>query len=111
MSLVGANIKPEWELYHGSIGTVLDIVYKNTTGPHTKVNAADKLPEYVLVDFPQYCGPNMYKDDENIVVIEREKRKTWVPIPMMEGLCKLNGACKRYYMPLAVSFGKKIHSF
>ena len=52
MSLVGVNIKPEWKLCHGSIGTVLDIVYKNTTGRHTKVKAADKLPEYVLVDFP-----------------------------------------------------------
>ena len=30
---------------------------------------------------------------------------------MMKGLCKFNGACKRYYMPLAVSFGKTIHSF
>ena len=68
VSLVGVNIKPEWGLYHGSIGTVLDIVYKNTTGPHTKGKAIDKLPEYVLVDFPQYCGPNMYKNDENIAV-------------------------------------------
>ena len=42
--LVGVNIKPEWGLYHGSIGTVLDIVYKNTTGPHTKRKAVDKLP-------------------------------------------------------------------
>ena len=62
-------------LYYGSIGTVLDIVYKNTTGPHTTGNAKDKLPEYVLVDFPQHCGPNMYKDDENLAVSERQKRK------------------------------------
>ena len=52
VSLMGVNIKPEWGLYHGSIGAVLDIVYKNTNGPHTKVKAADKLLEYVLVDFP-----------------------------------------------------------
>ena len=44
MSLVEVNINLEWRLYHGSIGTVLDIVYKNTTVTHTKVNAADKLP-------------------------------------------------------------------
>ena len=30
---------------------------------------------------------------------------------MMEGRCKLNGACARLYMPLAVSFGKTMHSF
>ena len=30
---------------------------------------------------------------------------------MMEGRCKLNGACSRLYMPLAVSFGKTIHRF
>ena len=58
---------------------MLDIVYKNTTGPHTKGNAADKLPEYVLVDFPQYCGPNMYKNDENIAVSKRGKQKTRDP--------------------------------
>ena len=27
--IVGVNIKPEWGLYHGSIGTVLDIVYEH----------------------------------------------------------------------------------
>ena len=28
---------------------------------------------------------------------------------MMERRCKINGACSRLYMPLAVSFGKNIH--
>ena len=53
----------------------------------------------------------MYKDDENTAVSKRGKQKTWVPIPMMKGRCKLNGACSRLYMPLAVSFEKTIHSF
>ena len=53
----------------------------------------------------------MYKDDDNLAFSKQEKQKTWVPIPMMEGRCKLNGACSRLYMPLAVSFGKTIHSF
>ena len=111
VSLVGVNIKPEWGLYHGSIGTVLDIMYKNTTGTHTKGKAEDKRPEYVLVDFPQYCGPNMYKHDKNIPVSKRKKQKTWVPIPMIKGQFKLKGACSKLYIPLDVSFEKTIHSF
>ena len=71
MSVFGVNIKPEWGLYHGSIESVLDIVYKNTTGLHAKGNAKDKLPEYVIVDFPQYCGPSMYKDYDNLAVSKR----------------------------------------
>ena len=34
VSLVEVSIKPEWGLYHGSIGTVLDIVYEHKEGPH-----------------------------------------------------------------------------
>ena len=79
MSLVGVNIKPEWGLYHKSIENVLDIVYKSTTGPRTKVKAEDKLPEYLLVGFPQYCEPNMYEDDENIAVSKQRKRKHGYP--------------------------------
>ena len=60
VSLVQVNIKPKWGLYQEIIGTVLDIVYKNTTGPHPKGKETGKLQEYVLVDFPQYCGTNMY---------------------------------------------------
>ena len=90
VSLVGVNIKPEWGLYHGTIGKVIDIVYENSKGPHHEGTAQERLPEYVMVDFPQYCGPSMYANDKNITSEEREKRKTWVAVPMIESRCKNN---------------------
>ena len=60
-ALVGINSRPGWGLYHGVIGTVLGIVYKKKkNGPHFQGTAQEKLPVYVLVDFPQYKGPNFY---------------------------------------------------
>ena len=110
VSLVGVNIKPEWGLYHGSIGTVIDIMYTNSKGPHHDGTAHEKLPLFVLVDFPQYCGPNLYADDTTMNGIEKDKRRTWVAIPMMEARCK-NNICTRLYMPLSLAFAKTIHSF
>ena len=103
-------IKPEWGLYHRTIGKVVDIVYKDSKGPHHEGTATEKLPEYVLVDFSQYCEPSMYANDKNITSEEREKRKTWVAIPMVEARCK-NNMCTRLYMPLSLAFAKSIHSF
>ena len=91
-------------------GKVLDIVYKNKEGPNAHESAQDSHPLYVMVDFPQYCGPNMYADDDTITDEEKEKRKTWVCITMKTGRCK-NGACERVYMPLSLAFARTIHSF
>ena len=64
VSPVEVNIKPEWDLYHGSIGTVLDIAYENKEVPHYRGSEKENQPMYVLVDFPKYCGPSFY-DSEN----------------------------------------------
>ena len=111
VSLLGVNIKPEWGLYHGSIGTVLDIVYRNPEGPHFEGKPTEKHPAFVLVDFPQYCGPNMYQDDDYITSDEKKKRRTWVAVPMVTVRCSNHGMCTRTYMPLSLAFGKTIHSF
>ena len=111
VALVGKNIKPEWGLYHGAIGFVLDIVYKNKEGPHFKGKAEDKLPLYVMVNFPQYCGPNMYAEDDTLSEKEKEERRTWVCISMEEVRCNNNSACGRLYMPLSLAFARTIHSF
>ena len=111
VALVGINIKPEWGLYHGAIGKVLDIVYRHKEGPHATEDAADKQPAYVMVNFPQYCGPNMYANDDTLSDEEKEERKTWVCIPMVKGRCNNNAACERTYMPLALAFARTIHSF
>ena len=51
-----------------------------------------------------------YKEKRPGKAIEKEKRKTWVAIPMMEARCK-NNICTRLYMPLSLAFAKTIHSF
>ena len=81
VSLVGVNIKPEWGLYHGSLGIVKDIVYEHEKGPHhqkdpKKKTKEDTHPEYVLVDFFDYKGPNMWANDDKLSLKEKEKRKT-----------------------------------
>ena len=50
------NYIVEWKVMNGSVGTVVDIVYKNSNGP-MKENA---LPEYVIVDFPYSCRTQDY---------------------------------------------------
>ena len=111
VSLSGINIKPEWGLYHGSIGKVLDIVFATEKGPHETDENESRHPLYVMVDFPQYCGPNLYADDNTMPEDDKENRKTWVPVPMVDGRCANHGQCSRCYMPLTLAFGKTIHSF
>jgi predicted nucleic-acid-binding protein/DNA replication protein DnaC len=51
------NILPCAGLYNGSIGTVVDIVYKNNPiGPNDKQH--NHLPDYVVVDFPHLTLPS-----------------------------------------------------
>ena len=50
------NILPCGGLYNGSIGTVIEIVYKNNPiGPNDKQH--NHLPDYVVVDFPHLKLP------------------------------------------------------
>ena len=63
------NFLPEVGLYNGSIGTVIDIVYKNSTvGPNDK--QSNHLPDYVVVDFPNLNLPPFIKpwDELNATV-------------------------------------------
>ena len=50
------NILPSAGLYNGSIGTVVEIVYKDrVVGPNDKEHC--QLPDYVVVDFPHTALP------------------------------------------------------
>ena len=55
----GRNFKPRWGLYNGSIGYVREIVYKEGKNP----NNLD-FPSYVVVEFPQYCGPPWHRKNQ-----------------------------------------------
>ena len=52
VALEGRNFNPSWGLFNGAMGTVDEIIFEKDGNP----NRGD-LPKYVVVDFPQYCGP------------------------------------------------------
>jgi AAA domain len=94
VALNGQNISPALGLYHGSLGTVEDIVYH----PGERPEHGD-LPAYVLVNFSQYCGKQLVPHS-----------KQSVPIPPMEQRCRHN-CCTRLCIPLILAYGKTIHTF
>jgi hypothetical protein len=63
VQLTGTNFCPKWGLYHGARGKVLDIVY------HPEHSPPEDLPLYVLVDFPQYCGPPFIEASPTVIPI------------------------------------------
>jgi hypothetical protein len=94
VEITGVNYEPGWGLYHGSIGTVRDIVFSDTCSP----NNGD-MPDYVLVEFPQYCGPAFVEQNPKLI-----------PIVPVELRCDM-ACCKRRYLPLKPAFGKTCHTF
>ena len=88
----GKNIRPEWGLFNGSMGTVKDIVFHEGESPQTN------LPAYVLVDFPLYCGPVFCAENP-----------TFVPITTVEVECQFK-CCQRTQIPLGLAFGKTAHT-
>ena len=94
VQLTGKNFEPDWGLYNGSIGTVKEIVFNKNSNPLDGTQ-----PEYVIVDFPQYCGPQWM-----------ESEKTWVPIPVVEMSCSKR-CCQLQYIPLSLAYAKTCHTF
>jgi hypothetical protein len=52
VSLENRNFFPSWGLHNGACGTVEEIIFRKGTNPNQK-----QLPQYIVVNFPQYCGP------------------------------------------------------
>ena len=71
------NYVVELKLMNGSIGTVVDIVYKDEEGPRSE----GALPAYIVVDFPQ-C---LIEDGKGWKKQDACKN---VPIPTIVELCK-----------------------
>ena len=86
VQLMGRNFEPDWGLYNGSIGTVKEIVFERDENP-----LDGTLPQYVLVDFPEYCGPPWLKD-----------KPKWVPIPPVELQCQSH-CCNVKFIPLTLA--------
>ena len=55
------NFCPLWGLHNGACGTVVEIVFANGKNP----NHGD-LPEYVVVEFPNYTGPVWDKQNDKV---------------------------------------------
>lgn len=88
------NLKPDWGLHNGGCGIVREIIFAVNKNP----NDGD-LPEYVIVEFPLYCGPPWDADNPKLV-----------PIAPEEFTCK-GGCCTRHFLPLTVAYARTIHKF
>ncbi|XP_078350740.1 uncharacterized protein LOC144635515 [Oculina patagonica] len=89
------NIKADWGLYNGAVGTVVDIVYKEGCRP---TDDPTPLPDVVFVRFPGYKGPPYIDEDPTLVPIVPVSRYT-------DCTCR----CKRLQVPLRLSWGTTIH--
>lgn len=70
----GHNFNPLWGLHNGACGTVKEIIYSTATNP----NRGDH-PSYVIVEFPQYCGPTWDIDYPKVmqhIILFRATRKS-----------------------------------
>ena len=90
------NLHPEWALYNGAIGTVIEVVFKNDHNPN-----CGHQPEYVVVEFRQYP-----EDAPHWL----ESKPTYIPIPPMTVLCNKK-CCSRTQIPLSLAFAKTGHTF
>ena len=52
------NLKADWGLYNGAVGTVVDIVHKDG---HRPTDDPALVPDVVLVRFPGYRGPPVHQ--------------------------------------------------
>jgi hypothetical protein len=93
-----ANFLVEQELYNGSVGTIVKIVYAHKQGPNNAANAL--LPAYVVVDFPfMKILPDKAWDKKN---------PTWVPVPPTVFRCKRD-CCRVTMMALHIHKATSVH--
>ena len=81
-------------LYHGALGTIIEIVYAEGHSPNAK-----QFPLYIVVEMDRYTGP----------VWDRNHPKQ-VPISVTTKVCE-NNCCILQYIPLSIAFGKTLHTF
>ena len=93
--MLQCNFIVEYNLFNGSVGKVVDVVYKNEDGPASSV-----MPSYVLVDFPD-C--NIPADD-----VFDPSNPTHVPIPIHTVRCEKK-CCSMTSIPLRVCKAITIH--
>ena len=94
--LTNKNFHPNWGLYNGALGTVIDIKFAPNENPQT-----GHLPQYVVVDFPDYKGPPWINE-----------HPTYVPVPTVQTCCQHSThCCQAKFIPLTLAFSRTIHKF
>lgn len=92
----GRNFMPEWGLYNGAMGTVVEIVFQENESPND-----NHQPLYVAVRFDGYTGPAWDPTDPKLV-----------PIPIIKLPCTKGArCCMMSICPLALSHATTIHKF
>jgi hypothetical protein len=81
-------------LYHGALGTIIEIVYAEGQSPNAK-----QFPLYIVVEMDRYTGP----------VWDKNHPKQ-IPIGVRTKICD-NNCCILQYIPLSIAFGKTLHTF
>ena len=115
VALENKNYCPQWGLHNGALGTVEEIIYTNGKSPNH-----GHLPDYVVVHFPQYCGPPWDKNNPKVRTCWKKmlfseqttniKETKSIPIPQTMYRCRY-ACCSRTYIPLEVSYARTIHKF
>jgi signal recognition particle subunit SEC65 len=91
--MLSVNLCVSYGLFNGSIGRVVEIVYKNGRTP------SDSLPDVVMVEFPHYTGPPFLQQYPKHVPILPVQRK-------VDCGCF---SCKRKQIPLRLGWASTIH--
>ena len=94
VQITGKNFEPDWGLFNGAMGKVIEIVYEKDASP-----LDGTFPEFIIMDIPTYRGPTWIPD-----------KPTWVPIPPIEVTCTKR-CCTLKYIPLSLAYAKTGHTF
>ena len=71
--LLTANLSVPNGLLNGTKGTIVAPVFLEQRKPHAE-NPADRMPNYIIVDFPSYKGTPFWNAEQY------PERKTWIPL-------------------------------
>jgi len=61
-----SNVCQKWNLYNGAVGLVVSIIFHSGEGPSED---GSNWPHMVLVNFPEYTGPEFFQDQPHLVPV------------------------------------------
>ena len=101
------NLHVAWNLFNGSQGTIVDIVYFGTRKPSVD---GSTFPDLILVRFPGYKGPALVPWDPKVVPIRAVELQCECVSKKQDGFRNsCGGCCSRRQIPLSPCYGTTIH--